>query len=323
MIQTIFPAFAKHARAQLADGIVLLPPESTVEADDIREKLDRLNRVARSEGWRAALQRIWDDDSEAGHDAGDARIDFLESLPLAPDQAVLEIGASLGQVAIPLARRVRTFDGLAFATGQATFCLERARQEGLNNVRLTAGGADCFLPYADDSFNGVVLNRVLEWCVDPAGENHEAMQRRLLGEIRRVLRPGGFLYLSTRNRFALRLILGGRDEYMHGMRWGSALPRPIAWLLAKSRPRGKLHSYRHLARMLRDAGFGRIDGYWAIAETQGPAELIPLDGPELGERRRSGKIAQGSPQKRRLAMALLPDRLVKFFTPELTFIAYR
>jgi SAM-dependent methyltransferase len=322
MIQTIFPAFAKHAGARLADGLVLLPSESTVEANDIREKLDRLNRIARDDGWQTALQRVWDA-NEGDYVTSDARLGFLDALPLAPDQALLEIGASLGQIAIPLARRVRSFDGLEVVAGQAAFCLERARQEGLNNVRITAGGADCLLPYADESFDGVVLNLVLEWCADRTGDDHETMQRRLLGEIRRVLKPGGFFYLNTKNRYALRLIFGGGDEHMHGMRWGSALPRPIARLLAKSRPRGKLHSHSHLARMLRDAGFGRIDGYWAIPEMRKPVELIPFDGPELRARRRAGKIAQGPSRKTRLAMALLPDRLVKFFTPGLTFIAYR
>jgi len=46
----------------------------------------------------------------------------------------------------------------------------------------------CALPYADGSFDGVVLTEVLEHCIDPRGA---------VAEVLRVLRPGGLLLVTS------------------------------------------------------------------------------------------------------------------------------
>ena len=147
---------------------------------------------------------------------------------------------------------------------QAEFVAVRTRQEGLGNVSVAIGGDDCRLPYRDGAFDGIVLNLVFEWCGSRLeSESHEQAQTRLLEEMVRVLKPGGFLYLATKNRFALRLLLGGADEHMFDMAFGSALPpRLAAWLLKRkghARPMGKLYSHDALMAKLqrRRAGRGR------------------------------------------------------------------
>ena len=56
---------------------------------------------------------------------------------------------------------------------------------------------DTKLPFADDSFDVVVSNHVIEHVGDRSD------QGRHLGEIRRVLRPGGVGYLAVPNRWML------------------------------------------------------------------------------------------------------------------------
>ncbi|RYD83956.1 MAG: class I SAM-dependent methyltransferase, partial [Sphingomonadales bacterium] len=300
-------------------GVTLFPAVSMAEDAETLERLERLVMLAREKGWRSALDEAGGDADTIAYVTSEDRLGFFDILPLAPDQALLEIGASLGQIAIPLARRVATVDALEVVSGQAQFCAERARQEGLANIRVAAGGADCRLPFGDASFDGAVLNLVLEWCADREGADHEAAQRRLLGEIARVLKPGGFLFLQTKNRYALRLLLGGRDEHMFGLRWGSTLPRWLGRIVAGGRrPNGWLHSYPHLAAMIAKAGFSRTEGYWAAPEMRRPQKLVPLDPASVRAFRRGGGIAQGETRKTRLLMALLPARLVRYVTPGLT-----
>jgi SAM-dependent methyltransferase len=149
------------------------------------------------------------------------------------------------------------------------------------------------------------------------------MQQRLLGEIRRVLKPDGFLFLQTKNRYGLRLLLGGRDEHMSGIRWGSALPRWLGAIVSGGRRAGgRLHSFPHLVSMLRRAGFSRIDGYWAAPEMRKPAALVPLRPEPLSAWRRTSGLRQGPSRSTDLLMRLMPDRLVKYVTPGLTFLVF-
>lgn len=320
-----FPALKPGISAKPDDGIqtiIELPTCSVAEDQGTVERLQRLTATARSEGWRAALQQM--EKGAADYVTSSDRLGFLSLLPLNESQHILEIGVSLGQIAVPLARRVKTLDGLEVVPEQARFCLERARQEGLDNVRIIAGGNDCRLPYEDAVFDGVVFNLVLEWCAGRDTEAHEIAQQRMLDEIARVLKPGGFFFLNTKNRYSLRLLLGGKDEHMFEMRWGSALPRWLGSLISgRKRSPGRLHSYRRLKSMLRKAGFARSEGYWAAPEMRKPKALVPLEGAALRSWRKSGEIGQFNTRKTRLIMRMLPDGIVKYVTPGLTFLSYR
>jgi SAM-dependent methyltransferase len=70
------------------------------------------------------------------------------------------------------------------------------------------------LPFGDGAFDGVFLNEVLEHVEDEAAT---------LGEIRRVLRPGGYLVVMSPNRWF--------PFEGHGMRvFGRGIPFPIPFL---------------------------------------------------------------------------------------------
>src|SRR4051812_24362973 len=113
------------------DGVFAFPTISGVEDDETRARLARLNANARDVGWRQALDDAYRGAGNVDYVTSGDRLGFLSVLPLAPDQALLEVGVSLGQIAIPLARSVATVDGLEVVHGQAMFAAERARQEGL------------------------------------------------------------------------------------------------------------------------------------------------------------------------------------------------
>ena len=173
-------------------------------------QLERLNQLARADGWSKALHAVYGEHAPIVSYVSDAtRGSFVNLLPLTKQSDVLEIGPGLGQFTAHLARRARSVYGLEVVAGQTEFAAERCRQEGVTNVHLATGGDDCRLPYADETFELVVVNLVLEWCgMRCLDEELVDVQRRFLSEIVRVLKPGGAFYLATKNRFALRHLIG-------------------------------------------------------------------------------------------------------------------
>ena len=294
------------------------------EDEQTRARLERLNQLARNNGWHSALREIHDA-SFIRYVTDDKRASFIDLLPLTRDSEVLEIGPGLGQFTSLLARRARSVCALEVVAGQAEFAAERCRQDGVSNVYLAVGGDDCRLPYADGTFDLVVLNLVFEWCASRClNETIPNVQWRLLDEICRVQKPGGALYLATKNRFALRNLVGKPDEHCYDLRFGSALPRWLARFLVRRkgylREAGLLHSHTALESMLRRAGYDRIDSFWATPEMRYPMYYVPTDANSIRKARRRPAFIEGEGRSTRL-IRFIPASLVKHFTPGLAFLA--
>jgi SAM-dependent methyltransferase len=299
----------------------------SAEDTDTNAKLDRLNRVAREAGWRQGLEAVYGEDPDFISYVTDvARGRFIDLLPLQNRSDVLEIGPGLGQFTALLASRARSVCALEVVPGQAEFTAERCRQQGLTNVYVAAGGDDCRLPYGDQSFHLVVVNLVFEWCASRCPQERAVdVQRRMLNEIYRSLKPGGALYIATKNRFALRYIAGKRDEHCYGLRFGSALPRWLTHFLLKlqghPRPFGTLYSHNALKKMLRNAGFKNIDSFWAAPEMRFPKQYVATDAASIRKARSNPQFIQGEMRTTRLLMPFIPARFVKYVTPGLAFLA--
>lgn len=278
-------------------------------------------------GWEAALRSVLAPDPDLLRYVSDPiRARFVDLLPLGPHADALEIGPGLGQMTQVLAQRSRSVCALEVVPGQAQFVAQRFAQQGLHQVRVATGGDDGRLPYPDRRFDVAVLNLVFEWCAPRCVQQPEIdVQRRLLAEIARVLAPGGTLYLSTKNRYAIKYLIGKTDEHFHGMRFGNALPRPLGrWLPRRrghERPGGVLYSHRALAALLRDAGFSDLRSYWASPEVRYPAPYVATDAASVREARRHPGFVQGEGRSTRLLMRCIPAALVKHVTTGLTFLA--
>jgi SAM-dependent methyltransferase len=304
-------------------------PSHLKSPDVYAEQLRQLNEIAIRDGWRSSLSQVFiSDPGMIQYVTDPKRCNFLGYLPLAPQSTVLEIGPGLGQITTSLASRVGFVHALEIDAGQVEFISHRCQQEGATNVAVVCGGHDCRLPYESSTFDGVLINNVLEWCGwrNPSGNFLES-QRLLLTESYRVLRPGGWLYLMTKNRFGWRYLLGKPDEHTYHWRFGQAMPR---WLLAlllrlcgKSQPKGLIHSYRALRRMLSEAGFSDLQPFWAVPDFRCPTELIPADADSIRAARRRPGFVQGDMRSARLLVPLLPARLIKYVTPGLIFLAQK
>jgi ubiquinone/menaquinone biosynthesis C-methylase UbiE len=296
--------------------------------DDITvAQLNHLNELARKNGWESAVQNVYGAGASiVRYVTESSRASFIELLALTNDCDVLEIGPGLGQFTVPLARQAKSVWALEVVQGQAEFTAERCRQEGLSNVHVAVGGDNCRLPYSNETFDVVVVNLVLEWCAMRClNEEIVDVQRRFLSETCRVLRPGGTLYLATKNRFALRQLIGKSDEHCYGIRFGSALPRWISQALLRlkghKRPFGMLHSHNSLRAMMSSVGFSKIESFWATPEMRYPVEYVANDAQSIRNSRRKPGFIQGDGRVTALIMKFIPAPLVKHFTPGLAFLA--
>jgi len=112
-------------------------------------------------------------------------LDFLDGVRLDGGSRLLDIGCGTGEF-IELAR-ARGWD--AFGVEVSREAVQTAQGRGLPVALRGSEGAER-LPFADDSFDVVVLWNVIEFFARPAAD---------LAEIGRVLSPGGRIVVRTQN----------------------------------------------------------------------------------------------------------------------------
>lgn len=161
-----------------------------------------------------------------------------------PADSLLEIGCGTAPL-LAAAAKYRRRVGVDIALRWLLVGKKRLEEAGVE-LPLVCACAEA-LPLRDAEFNRVVADSAIE---------HVRDQSKVLTETRRVLRPGGHLFVATPNRFSL-----GPDPQT-GVWCGSLLPR--SWTDALVRRQGGVPPMRHLLsagelqRLLGDAGFDQV-----------------------------------------------------------------
>lgn len=200
---------------------------------------------------------------------------LCEHLKHSPRLRALDIGCGAGVISRGLANDFEQVTGVDGNQDNVVLAQSITQDAGVSNVTYQHADATR-LPVEDESLDLVVLNGVLEWVgVNEAGENPRARQLRVLREVRRVLRQGGFLYLAIENRWHPRTIL--KDPHS-GLPMVNGLPRMLANQLSKGMS-GKpfqtyIYGWRRLRKLLSHVGLGDAELFLPFPGYQYPMSYI-------------------------------------------------
>lgn len=119
---------------------------------------------------------------------------IVELVPVDPGASWVEVACGPAAIARAMAPRVGRVRGIDLTPAMIAKASEEARRAGLTNIELSLGDATA-LEFQDGSFDGAVTRLSL---------HHIPAPQRVLSEMARVVRPGGWVIVSD--------ILGDEDR---------------------------------------------------------------------------------------------------------------
>ncbi|MFO7991029.1 MAG: class I SAM-dependent methyltransferase [Thermoplasmata archaeon] len=138
-------------------------------------------------------------------------IEFMERLGLKSGYQVLDFGAGYGHYTIPAAKFIGK-DGVVYAVDKREEPLsaiaEKVSKYGLSNVKVVKNSDGVTLRFDSDFIDVVLLFDILHYM-------EEEKRNKLYGEVYRVLKPGGKLFVypkHTRDDFPMGEFADMRNE---------------------------------------------------------------------------------------------------------------
>lgn len=197
-----------------------------------------------------AAAETYDAAAELQNEIGDRLIERMDFIRLQP-RRILDLGAGTGRFSAALLQRYRGAEVVALDIAHPMLAKARGRGGWLRRGPVCVCADGERLPFADDSFEFIFSNLMLQWCDD---------LEATFTELRRVLAPGGLLMFTTfgpDTLMELRASWEAVDGYTHVNRFvdlhdvGDSLVR-TRWAEPVMDSERITVTYRELARLMRD-----------------------------------------------------------------------
>ena len=207
------------------------------------------------------------------------RADWCDLLSLGTESTVLDLGAGMGAISQSLATRYQHVYSVEPVEARLKFLRMRFAQEGCSGISLIRAGADD-LPFQQSTFDLIVLCGVLEWLpFARMQDNPRKAQLYYLGLLKKLLKPGGVIYVGIENRFTYDLMIGAPDPHID-LKGVAVMPRWMADIVCKrrlgDRYRPYLYSKRGYEKLLAEAGFQACRVLSALPSYYNAKKIRPL-----------------------------------------------
>ncbi len=236
-------------------------------------EMEEAVRVIDKEGWEAFRERF---EKRLDVAFDESRADWRFEVPLTGEWTVLDTGAGLGRNTLPLARVAKKVVAFDQSLSRMRFLKRALGREKLGNVELFVG--DIFdLPLPEKSFDLIAMNGVLEWVgkTDRFADAREA-QLAALRICKKLLKPGGYLYIGIENRYSFIYMRGPDHE---GLMYTTFMPRAVASWYNRLRRGEPYQTYTYSKagydRLLRDAGFSSTEFFLPYPGYNLPRIILP------------------------------------------------
>ncbi|OGB87556.1 hypothetical protein A3J44_01020 [candidate division WOR-1 bacterium RIFCSPHIGHO2_02_FULL_45_12] len=240
------------------------------------EEMSGLISQAEKVGWAEAIKKSKSQKIRVLYPFTDCptRADATFYLPLNEKSLILDLGSGWGNFSFALAPRVGQVVAADITSQALKFIHLRKTQDKIENITPVLIEPLDFgrLPFADNTFNAVIMNGVLEWVGSHLKTGDPLkLQEGCLRAVYQTLKNNGRVLIGIENRFGLKYFFGAQDDHLihyssQKISYTTLLPRIIAnWITRKriSLPyRTYTHSLNGYKSLLKRAGFKDIEVYF-------------------------------------------------------------
>lgn len=171
------------------------------------------------------------------------RENIVEPMEISKDDSVLEIGAGMGAVTGAIADKAKKVTCIELSKRRSL--VNAHRHKDMDNIEIVVGNFQDVV--FEEQFDVITLIGVLEY----ANYYIEAKQPALafLEKIKRLLKPGGKLYIAIENRLGMKYFAGYNEDH---------LAKPFVGIEGYEESRIKTFSYSEIKKLLIDIGYEHI-----------------------------------------------------------------